>query len=193
MTIGLILCAIIAAMVDVGIHKNWFYKWHKPAKYALGTLNFWALGDRLLIEEDEFKSGFECETCGGSGRLKCASCDGSGASRVVKDAKCVPCGGNGKRICPECGGKGGLIITPDIAQRRPTTGTIVSAGHKCHLSVGSKVMFSNFAGYVVDLARAGGGNTTLRILHESEILVGMDGSLTLANLKGKSEIATFQN
>jgi co-chaperonin GroES (HSP10) len=160
----------------------------RSAQFAVGPLKFWALGDRLLIEEDQFRSGYECSECGGSGRLPCDNCNGTQTTTTGK--KCSHCS-DGSRTCPGCQGKGGLIVTPEISQRRPTSGTVVSAGSECKsLKVGDSVLYSNFAGYVVDLNRAG-SPVTIRILHESEVLAGMEGHLTLTNLRGKSEIAAF--
>lgn len=155
--------------------------------FDLGTLKFWALGDRCLIQEDEFKSGYECETCGGFGKAPCTECGGIGTHGVKKCSHCI----NGLVICPGCNGKGGLIITPDTAQRRPTTGVIVSCGEACKVLVpGQSVLYSNFAGYVIDLYRAG-RPVTLRILHEPEVLCAMEGKLDVRTLRGKSEIAEF--
>lgn len=162
-------------------------------KFALGELAFLAKGDRLLIVEDEFKSGYECDSCGGKGARTCSECSGGGRSPINPIVRCSACQGSGTVTCDECGGKGGLLVAPETAQRRPTTGEIVSVGPTCKDSkVGDRVMFSNFAGYVVDLTRAG-KNISLRILHESEILCGMEGHLDLKGLRGKSEIATFQS
>jgi len=143
--------------------------------FELGALKFWALGDRLIIREDEFKSGYECEGCGGTGQ-----------STIVVGARCAECHGTG--VAP------GGIVTPETAQRRPTTGTIESCGDACKvLQAGQRVLYSNFAGYVIDLARASGKPVVLRILHESEILCAMEGDLEMRTLRGKSEIATFQS
>jgi hypothetical protein len=60
------------------------------------------------------------------------------------------------------------------------------------MAVGDSVLYSNFAGHVVDLKTAVGQPVTMRILHETEILAGMEGQLTLANVAGKSEISTYQ-
>jgi len=153
--------------------------------FELGDLKFRALGDRVIIVEDEFKTGYECTTCGGSGKAKCEDCAGTGYHGVKRCAHCV----DGHVVCGSCNGKGGLIIAPETAQRRPTTGKVVSAGSACEvLRPGQGVMYSNFAGYVVDLARAG-KTITLRILHETEVLCEMDGQLELRNFKGKTEIA----
>jgi len=157
--------------------------------FDLGPLKFWALGDRVLIQEDDFKSGYECETCGGLGKVNCSNCGGLG--RVgAKGFKCAHCEA-GKVPCSDCLGKGGLLVTPETSQRRPTTGVIVSCGEACKvLKPGQSVLYSNFAGYVIDLNRAG-RPVTLRILHETEVLCAMEGKLELRTLRGKSEIAEF--
>lgn len=161
---------------------------NQPNIFAIGNLKFKALGDRLILEEDPFRSGYECQRCEGRCKVACDDCHGTQTKDNGK--KCSVCS-DGFVRCPECGGKGGTLIAPDTAQRRPTSGTVRSVGPSCkELKLGDTVLYSNFAGYVVDLARAG-GTITLRILHETEILAQMEGHLTLTNLKGKSEIATF--
>jgi co-chaperonin GroES (HSP10) len=161
-------------------------------KFEVGSLKFWALSDRILVEEDAFQSGYECITCGGKGRIKCPDCAGTTVRSVEggPEKKCSTCD-EGTIRCSPCNGKGGLLVTPDTAQRRPTSGTIVSAGPDCKfVKVGDSILFSNFAGYLVELARAG-FPVSLRILHETEILAGMEGHLTLTNLRGKSELTTY--
>ena len=167
--------------------------------FSIGNLKFEALTDRLIILEDAFRTGYECGDCNGAGSKPCTAC-GSTGSRGIK--KCSDCEGRGTLRCSSCGGKGGLLIAPQITERRPTTGKVVSAGPgktteqgtliPMQIKLGESVMYSNFAGYVVDLERAG-QPICLRILHESEILCRMEGHLTLSNLKGKSDIATFQS
>lgn len=159
--------------------------------YKLGDLTFSAKGDRIIIREDEFKTGYECTRCGGATAVSCDACTGTGLSPTTKHARCSTCAGTKKVICPQCEGKGGLLIAPETSQRRPTTGVIVSVGPTCKDShVGDGVMYSNFAGYVVDLADAG-SPVTLRILHETEVLCGMEGQLQLRSFRGKTEIAEF--
>jgi co-chaperonin GroES (HSP10) len=155
----------------------------------IGPLKMWALGDRVLIQEDEFKSGYECNHCGGSGKANCGDCGGRGAYLVKGvDRKCSQCV-NGAVICPECNGKGGLLVAPETSQRRPTTGRIVSLGEECKvLKLGQSILYSNFSGYVIDLKPV-----VLRILHESEVLCALEGQLDMRTLRGKSEIATFNN
>jgi len=185
-----LLIVLIGVLAELGvyIHEHGLHKFNLT-KFNVGSLTFWALGDRVLIEEDPFRSGYECSKCGGLGKIACDNC---GGTRTRNGKKCSICADtDGSLTCPECSGKGGLIVTPDIAQRRPTSGTVKSAGRKCkYLKPGDSVLYSNFAGYVVDLNRAG-TPVTLRILHETEILAGMEGHLTLTNLKGKSDITSF--
>lgn len=139
-------------------------------KFEIGPVKFAAFGDRILIQEDEFKSGYECEVCGGTG-----------VSPI-----------NPNMRCKTCEGKGGLIVVPEISQRRPTTGTIVSIGEAVKwLKPGQSVLYSSFAGHTVDLDRAG-KPLVLRILHESEVLSLVDGHLELRTVRGKSEIAINQ-
>lgn len=139
-------------------------------KFEVNDLSFEAFGDRVLVQEDEFKSGYECDACSGTGINPL----------------------NPNMRCKSCEGKGALIVVPDTSQRRPTTGTIVSAGSDTQrLSVGQAVMYSSYAGHTIDLDRAG-HKIVLRILHEPEILCVIEGHLSLKSVRGKSEIA-FKN
>lgn len=161
-----------------------------PNILDIGPAKFEALGDRVLILEDEFRSGYECTTCSGHGKIKCPNCDGLGeVSHGGPNMRCHVCEGSKAISCPECGGKGGILVVPEVSQRRPTTGSVVSVGPECKsLSPGQGVMYSNFAGYVVDLARAG-EPITLRILHETEVLCKVSGHLDLKTFKSKTEVA----
>src|SRR5262245_14665636 len=94
----------------------------QPTWYAAGPVEFAAYGDRLLIIEDPFKSGYECKRCGGkdirgeTSVVTCTECGGAGeyspGGKFAK-RKCSACEGRGVVACPDCGGKGGLIIVPD--------------------------------------------------------------------------------
>lgn len=156
--------------------------------FDIGPVQFEAFGDRILVQEDEFKSGYECETCDGVGRIVCPECAGSGAVGTKK-FKCSYCEGNGSLVCAECGGKGGILAIPEVSQRRPTSGVVVSIGDKVtRIAVGQAILYSNFTGYVIDLDRAG-VPVTIRVLHESEILCKLSGHLQLRTLRNKSEIS----
>jgi co-chaperonin GroES (HSP10) len=121
----------------------------------LGALTMEAFNDRLLVIEDEFRSGYECTVCLGKTKVPCAKCGakgyavcdncrGSGHSILVPGAKCTVCLGVGKLVCEGCNGakttaceacggrgvtEGGLVI-PEASERRPTTGVVVSTGWK---------------------------------------------------------------
>src|SRR6266404_8284569 len=139
-------------------------------KLQIGSVSFEAFGDRLLIEEDQFKSGYECEACNGTGRSTL----------------------NSEIRCKECEGRGALLVIPEVSERRPTTGRIVSTGPACKfLSVGQSVLYSSYAGHTVDLMRAG-IPIVMRIIHEPEILTVIEGHLELRSFRGKSEIAVNQ-
>ena len=102
----------------------------------LGALTMEAFNDRLLVIEDEFRSGYECPDCVGKKKIKspeleelvCENCNGSGKSIISKEARCSMCKGTGRTICPTCQGKGGVIVVAQASERRPTTGTVVSIG-----------------------------------------------------------------
>ena len=71
-----------------------------------------AVEDKIIILVDNFKSGYECKECGGTGKIK---------SPVVEGAM---------KDCTACGGKGGLLIVPEVAKTLPTLGTVLSMGPK---------------------------------------------------------------
>lgn len=121
----------------------------------LGALTMEAFNDRLLVIEDEFRSGYECTVCFGKTKVTCSKCTGkgfqvcdncrgSGMSILVPGAKCTVCLGVGKLLCEICNGvkttpceacagrgvvEGGLVI-PEASERRPTTGVVASTGWK---------------------------------------------------------------
>lgn len=69
-----------------------------------------AVRDNIIVVMDQYKSGFECKTCGGTGKVK---------SSVVAGAE---------KDCTDCGGKGALLVVPEISKSLPTLGTVVSLG-----------------------------------------------------------------
>src|SRR3974390_1075745 len=85
-----------------------------------------AIGHRILVLEDEFKSGYECTECGGSGHtdIKCPHCKGTTFWKGNQDrGACPDCEvgtSDGRKslgyvVCPKCLGKSGVIIIPDDA------------------------------------------------------------------------------
>lgn len=73
-------------------------------------LNLQAIEDKIIVLVDQYKTGYECKECGGTGKIK---------SAVVRDAD---------RTCDACGGKGALLIIPQNVQALPSTGYVVSMG-----------------------------------------------------------------
>lgn len=75
---------------------------------------FTALGEKILVTLDQFKSGYECKTCKGAGKV---------TSKVTGNLV----------VCSDCDGKsvkeGGLII-PDTAKMLANSGVVVSMGDK---------------------------------------------------------------
>jgi co-chaperonin GroES (HSP10) len=164
----------------------------EPSWFEVGAIKFAAFGDRLLISEDEFKSGYECRTCNGDGKIECPACRGAGSrprkrGDEIVEVKCSDCEGAKRITCPECNGKGGILVVPDVSQRRPSTGQVVSVGDRVkYFKVGDNVLYSNFAGHAMDLERAG-SKLVVRILHESEILASVQGHLELRNVQNQRE------
>lgn len=164
----------------------------KSEIYYVGKVGFFATSDYIIIEEDEFRSGYECTNCVGVGKVTCTRCHGTGESGIVAGAKCSQCEGSGVDTCEVCYGKGGLLVVPEQSQRRPTTGKIVSVGPDTkQLQVGANVLYSNFSGHAIDLRRATGQKVVLRILHEKEVLSGVVGHLELSGYSGVTDIKTI--
>lgn len=160
----------------------------QPTKFDIGSVQFAAYGDRMLVIEDEFRSGYECRACGGRGKRACGQCAGSGSYlRGERSFKCAECEGEGIVACNECGGKGALLIVPDTAQRRPSTGRVVSIGNDVrYFGVGDNVLYSNFAGHAMDIPM-GERTMVLRILHEKEILAQVWGHLEISRVRNERE------
>lgn len=107
-----------------------------------------ASGDRIIIQEDKMKFGFECKMCDGEGCLQepCERCSVPGDKKgkgYIEDAEGnkVPCNQcnqqrglfgqretQGYKTCTDCKGRGALIVFPQSAERRPTTGIVKSLG-----------------------------------------------------------------
>jgi co-chaperonin GroES (HSP10) len=104
---------------------------------------FTALGEKILVTLDQFKSGYECKTCRGQGKV---------ISKITKNLV----------LCPSCEGKsvkeGGIII-PDTAKMLANSGVVVSMGAKAkelctEYKLGDRVLFSAHAGSLIP-TRAG--------------------------------------
>ena len=81
-----------------------------------------------------------------------------------------------------------MLEIPEVAQRRPTTGTVVSIGSEVkHIERGQSVLYSNFVGEVYDLQGIDDvgreKNIVLRVLKEKEIICRITGHLELKRVK----------
>jgi co-chaperonin GroES (HSP10) len=69
-----------------------------------------AIEDKIIILVDQWKSGYECKECGGSGKVE---------STINPEIL---------RTCDACKGKGQTLVIPDSAKSLPSTGVVVSMG-----------------------------------------------------------------
>jgi DnaJ-class molecular chaperone len=178
----------------------------------LGTLEMEATGSKVIVVQDEFRSGYECLTCRAkdirmvsqtrqASVVKCNECGGTGKqTSVVQAAKrtCNNCEGKGWHICPDCSGTGtadgGLAHAQD-SERRPTTGTIVSVGDSVtKYKRGDSVIYPSFAGDFFDLEAVDVNGVdvkvTIGILGENEIIARVRGHLELRRVKGRKALHT---
>jgi hypothetical protein len=159
--------------------------------YHAGPCSFEAATENhILLIEDPFVSGYECKTCDKSGKVVCPGCGGSGKSSVVEHARCNQCQGEKQIECSDCNGKGVTLVIPQVAERRPTTGRIVSAGPECKwLRNGDTVLYGSFCGTAFDLegldAQGIERTIVLRIIREAEVQLRITGHLSLRRVKNK--------
>jgi co-chaperonin GroES (HSP10) len=176
----------------------------------VGAAGFEAHADRLIILQDDYRSGFECKTCLDEGKrtlngkevstITCNECGGVGrrpkAGNPDMKVKCSECNGEGWIVCPDCGGKGGAIVIPEKDKGRPTTGTIVSIGPEVQYpwKRGDKCIYPSFAGHAYDLEgldqKRKVVKVTLVILRDSEILSRMVGALEQNQVKRSAALHT---
>lgn len=71
----------------------------------------------------------------------------------------------------------GLIVVPDKAQRRPTTGTVVDIGtmEQPPCKIGDKVLFAQYSGTGIRLRN----QPAYRVLSREEILVVVEGDVEI--------------
>lgn len=101
---------------------------------------FTAIGDNIIVSLDQFKSGYECKTCKGKGKV----IRKEGREDMIET--CPTC--EGKTV-----GKGGIII-PDTAKVLASSGVVVSMGAKAQkecteYKVGDRVLFGFHSGSMI--------------------------------------------
>lgn len=170
---------------------------------------FEALGEKILVSIDIFKSGYECRTCMGAKKIEtkcvCEESDrpgykysqtmldafgtmGDGQNNARTEIKCSECGGDylSKRdssVCPECKGLGALLVIPDTSKNLPTTGVVVSMGSACdHSKLGYKLGDRILFGpYTGNMIPTKAGL----------MLKTMDATAAMARIDGGEELAAF--
>lgn len=173
-----------------------------------------AVGDNIIVLVDSYRSGYECTTCKGTGKLRMISrcaCDPDisdaelattvGVPRGCRNRFGAPCEScnfdyQSKRIdrtvdCHACKGKGATLIIPDRAQSLPTTGVILSVGPdvtRGGIAVNKRVVATPHSGVFLPVM----GNIPVRVYRQHEPLCIMynikkDGS---ANKKDPGELAS---
>ncbi len=179
----------------------------------IGDTGFEADDDHLIVLQDEFKSGYECPTCGDKQQrikrggldgqtesvIDCDNCNGLGKyPKNGLEIRCSHCDGTGKITCPECGGKGGKsLILPENTKGRPTTGVIKSIGKNIpeKYKLGDRLCYPSFAGHGFDLTGVDltTGKTIeafIVILSDRDILAKVHGTLEKRMVKQSMALHT---
>lgn len=143
------------------------------SQYAISPI--YGGNGRVLVQEDPFKSRFDCGTCAGKQHngIPCPRCKGT---KEYKGDLCWECsapselGGSrplGYIPCTVCNGKGGTIIIPDDSKKNATTGNIlaVSENDILHVKIGNKVMFTSWSGSPFNFL-----GLDLRVIIEKDLL-----------------------
>jgi co-chaperonin GroES (HSP10) len=128
-----------------------------------------ARGEAIIVVVDLFKSGYECKTCKGTGKIPMKRVEfGKG---LVDDYI----------TCSTCNGKTGTLVLPDEAKSLPCTGVIVSIGtgasHRDDLKLYDRVLFGPHSGRFIPISKAG---ALLKIMHEREATAVVEGGEDLA-------------
>lgn len=126
-----------------------------------------AIEDKIIVLIDDYKSGYECKDCAGTGKISVKSNVVEGAMR--------------EETCSVCRGQGALIIIPQIAKSLPSSGVVISLGEKClamaglknaKIQLGARIVFSPHVGTFIPFK----GNIKLKIMREHEPLCVMYGA-----------------
>lgn len=145
-----------------------------------------AIGDKIVVLMDSFRSGYECTGCKGVGkvkneiRCKCDPPDWNADTNLTPGTRnrfgepCLECMGNYKQkrkfevqTCPTCKGKGSTIIIPDSAKSLPTTGIVISCGPDVtKIKLHSRIVATPHSGIYIPMK----GNVPVKIYHEYEPL-----------------------
>jgi co-chaperonin GroES (HSP10) len=134
-----------------------------------------ARGEAIIVVVDLFKSGYECKTCKGTGKIAMKRVQMTGTK--LGEAKLI----DDYVTCSTCNGKTGTLVLPDEAKSLPCTGVIVSIGtgasHRDDLKLYDRVLFGPHSGRFIPISKAG---ALLKIMHEREATAVVEGGEDLA-------------
>lgn len=100
-------------------------------------ISLMAVEDKIIVMFDEYKSGYECKDCKGTGKVHylcdCELNSHPGYRNRFKEVTCERCHGDYEKArkeiqCKICKGFGNIIEIPQSAKTLPTTGVVVSMG-----------------------------------------------------------------
>jgi co-chaperonin GroES (HSP10) len=119
---------------------------------------FKAIANKIIILVDDYKSGYECAICGGTGKLFMS----------------------GGAQCPACKGTGHSLHIPEVSQSLPSTGVIVSIGEDCAywknktapIRVGARVIFGPHIGTFIPIK----GKIKIKMMTEKDPLAVIFGA-----------------
>lgn len=159
-----------------------------------GKIAIEAIEDKIVVQLDPFKTGYECKVCHGTGIEKACAC-GTGLNRF--GTPCKECDGEPDKYkgqeCRTCKGVGSTIIIPESSKTLPTSGRIVSAGPSAtKRKVGERVLFGAHTGYFLPFK----GNIKLRIMREHEVMCliyAIEEDIALGDFIVLEEDSTFRS
>jgi hypothetical protein len=137
-----------------------------------GKLGLEAIGDKILILIDKFKSGYECKDCNETGIYIACECARNGSFGTKPNGRTCHFKDACERqvigeTCRTCNGTGSTLKIPETARAIPTSGVIVSVGPKVTIrKMGERVLFGAHTGYFLPFK----GNAKIRCMREDEPL-----------------------
>lgn len=137
-----------------------------------GKLGLEAIEDRILIQLDKFKSGYECKDCNETGVYAACECTRRGTFGEKENGKTCHFKDACSRqtvgeVCKTCNGTGSTLTVPETARAIPTSGIIVSIGPAVtKRKVGERILFGAHTGYFLPFK----GNAKIRVMREDEPL-----------------------
>lgn len=150
-----------------------------------------AVGDNIIVLIDNYRSGYECTACKGTGKLRrfvrciCdpdipdSDLDFPRGTRNRFGAVCKACSGQYLTVriddvvtCHKCNGRGATLVIPENAQSLPTTGIILSMGPEVTrkgIAINKRVICTPHAGVFLPMK----GNIPVKVYRQHEPLCNM--------------------